>query len=277
MTSPKNTPQKIQPVHTTSPVRPLLASALLIAGLAVGALSGMRGQPVTANPSPAVQIHSIDGKLMQPAAGGPLEGIVVTIVETGATTTVDSHGNFVFGSVGSGIYTLTAAGKGYASLKITDVVVTAGKTLTLPNEEMPVAAPGGVQTVSAISESELGIQTLASYYVVASAAKAFEGGRNMDIPRTSNDIQPYTIINQEAIEESNRLNLGDFLRDNLTQNATGLQYNQTPSLYTVAASGSSQVNLQGLGNLQTLILINGARVAAQVFKGVEFQPNINQI
>ena len=75
------------------------------------------------------QTHSIKGQFRQPPGGSSLEGIVVTIAEPGATATVDRSGNFAFTSVGPGTYTLIATGKGYASLKITDVVVTAGKTL----------------------------------------------------------------------------------------------------------------------------------------------------
>src|SRR5882724_4488955 len=184
-----NTPQKIQPVHTTSPVRPLLASALLIAGLALGAISGMRGQSVPSNSGSVLQSQSIEGKLTQPPGGEPLEGIVVRIDETGATTTVDNHGNFIFSSVGPGTYTLTAAGNGYASLKIEDVGVTAGDTLTLSSEEMPATAPGGVKTVRAISDNAQGVQRLAEFFVSTVRNRGFEGGGgNMDIARSSNDV-----------------------------------------------------------------------------------------
>ena len=44
------------------------------------------------------------------------------------------------------------------------------------------------------------VQKLASFVVEESTAKPFQDG-NRDIPRTSNDVQPYTIINQEAIQQ----------------------------------------------------------------------------
>jgi iron complex outermembrane recepter protein len=259
---------------TVPPRRPLWASALWAAGFALGTAVGMLGQSVPTSSSPGLQGHSIKGKL---AGGGPLESVVVTIVETGATGTVDRSGNFAFASVGPGTYTLVATGKGYASLKITDVVVTAGKTLTLPLEEMP-ATTEGARTVSAKSESSQGLQKLPSFFVSTSKARSFEGqGGNMDIPRSSNDVQAYTIINAEAMEQSIRLNVGDFLQDQVTQSTTGLQNSQSPAIWDSSSAGSSQVDLRGFGNLQTLILINGTRAVSGVFKGVEMQANLNHI
>ena len=223
------------------------------------------------------QTHSIKGQLRQPSGGNSLEGIVVTIAEPGATATVDRSGNFAFTSVGPGTYTLIATGKGYASLKITDVVVSAGKTLTLPLEEMP-AITEGARTVSAKSESGQGLQKLPSFFVSSSKFRSFEGAAgNMDNPRSSNDVQAYTIINAEAMEQTNRLNVGDFLQDQVTQSTTGLQNSQSPAIWDDSSAGTSQVNLRGLGNSQTLILINGTRAVSGVFKGVEMQSNVNQI
>jgi outer membrane receptor protein involved in Fe transport len=223
------------------------------------------------------QTHSIKGQFRQPPGGSSLEGIVVTIAEPGATATVDRSGNFAFTSVGPGTYTLIATGKGYASLKITDVVVSAGKTLTLPLEEMPAIIEGS-RTVSAKSESGQGLQKLPSFFVSSSNFRSFEGeGGNMDNPRSSNDVQAYTIINAEAMEQTNRLNVGDFLQDQVTQSSTGLQNSQSPAILGDGMAGSSQVDLRGFGNLQTLILINGTRAVSGVFKGVELQANLNQI
>jgi outer membrane receptor protein involved in Fe transport len=122
-----------------------------------------------------------------------------------------------------------------------------------------------------------GVQKLPQFYVNDSVTTPFAGGTNMDIPRTSNDVQPYTIIDREAIDESNAVNLSDFLQQQLTQNTTGLQYDQEAGGPSVNTRGLSQVNLNGLGTLQTLILIDGHRTASVVDEGTIFQPNINQI
>jgi len=148
----------------------------------------------------------------------------------------------------------------------------------IPNTDAQTTSAPARTVAQTDSESkEQDIQKLASYYVTTAPLKAFEKGANMDIPRTSNDIQAYTIINQQAIEESNRLDVGDFLKDVLTQNTNGLQYNQTPGIFDISSASTSQVNLRGLGNLQTLMLINGTRLGSLVWKGVEYQPNVNQI
>ena len=53
-------------------------------------------------------------------------------------------------------------------------------------------------------------------FVVTSAAPLLYQAGNMDLPRTSDDVQPYTIINQTAIQQSNRADLENFLKDEIT-------------------------------------------------------------
>src|SRR5882672_8813828 len=114
-------------LSTIPPGRRAWTSAILAALLAFASVSAINAQTVTASPDPVAQNRAIQGKLMQPAGGRPLEGIVVRVEETGATTSVDSRGDFSFTAVAPGTYTLTANGSGYAILKIVDVVVTANR------------------------------------------------------------------------------------------------------------------------------------------------------
>jgi len=125
--------------------------------------------------------------------------------------------------------------------------------------------------------STAGVQKLPEFYVKDAANNPFEGGANLDLPRSSNDVQPYTIIDREAIDESNAVNLSDFMQQQLTQNTTGLQFDQEAGGPSINTRGLSQVNLNGLGTLQTLILINGHRTSGVVDEGTIFQSNINQI
>ena len=122
------------------------------------------------------------------------------------------------------------------------------------------------------------VQKMAEFVITETKAIPYQNG-NMDVPRTSNDVQPYTMINQEAILESNSYDLNNFLKDQLTQNAVVQDYSQLAP--TAGANGnngtSSQVNFRGLGNLHTLILVNGYRIPSYQIIGVQYQPNINGI
>ena len=182
-----------------------------------------------------------------------------------------------------GTYTLVASGNGYSRLKITDVGVKAGKTQTLA-EEMPMNAPGGEQAVNAAGGE--GVQELASFFVTSAPLKPFENGANLDLPRTSNDVQPYTIINREAIDQSDNTSLSSFLQNELTQNTTSQQFNQgaggnagnsNPPTAGGHTAGFGTVNLRGLGPTQTLLLVDGSRIASQSFGGAEIPSNLDQI
>src|SRR5438093_9912683 len=69
------------------------------------------------------------------------------------------------------------------------------------------------------------VQKMAEFVITETQAVPYQNG-NMDIPRTSNDVQPYTMINQEAIQESNAYDLNNFLKDQLTQNTVTQDYSQ---------------------------------------------------
>jgi len=122
------------------------------------------------------------------------------------------------------------------------------------------------------------VQKMAAFVITETQAVPYQNG-NMDIPRTSNDVQPYTMINQEAILESNAYDLNNFLKDQLTQNTVVQDYSQLAP--TAGANGNngtaSQVNFRGLGNLHTLVLVNGYRIPSYQIIGVQYQPNINGI
>lgn len=122
------------------------------------------------------------------------------------------------------------------------------------------------------------VQKMAEFVIKETKAVPYQNG-NVDLPRSSNDVQPYTMINQEAILESNAYDLNNFLKDQLTQNAVVQDYSQLAP--TAGANGnngtSSQVNFRGLGNLNTLILVNGYRIPSYQIIGVQYQPNINGI
>lgn len=95
---------------------------------------------------------------------------------------------------------------------------------------------------------------------------------NMDIPRSRDDAQPYVVFNREQLAMSPATNLEDFLRNKLTMNTQGGSYSQ----FDGQEGNASQINLRGLGTNQTLILIDGQRVASSNRLGPA-QPDINGI
>jgi iron complex outermembrane receptor protein len=97
---------------------------------------------------------------------------------------------------------------------------------------------------------------------------------NMDIRRTRDDAQPYVIFEREKIEQSGSPNIESFLRDRLSMNANGLANGQR----VTQLGNQSSFNLRGLGAGQTLILIDGHRLApGAATGGAPFQADVNNI
>ncbi len=65
---------------------------------------------------------------------------------------------------------------------------------------------------------------------------------------------PVTVISREAVQASGRVTIGDFLQTLPEQgNAVNTQQNN-------GGSGATRIDLRGLGNVRTLVLINGRRL-----------------
>jgi iron complex outermembrane recepter protein len=106
---------------------------------------------------------------------------------------------------------------------------------------------------------------------------------NVDIPRTINDVQPYYIFDSETIEDSGASNVEDFLKQRLTMNTEVQSNNQ---LYGPTGYGphggnplgnTSSIDLRGLGTNETLVLVDGHRVAGVNIQGTSEQPDVNGI
>jgi len=85
---------------------------------------------------------------------------------------------------------------------------------------------------------------------------AFQG--NMDLARTENDAQPYTIIGRERIERSGATTIEDLLRQQLTMSTSFASSDNSPGGFD---GSSSKLSLRGMDASQTLVLVNGRRVA----------------
>lgn len=97
---------------------------------------------------------------------------------------------------------------------------------------------------------------------------------NMDIVRTQDDAQAYYIFDSGAIEQSGAVNVEDFLKKGLSMNTTALSSSQVSANFR---GNQSSINLRGLGDNQTLVLINGRRTASPGLFGRTYQPNLNSI
>lgn len=108
----------------------------------------------------------------------------------------------------------------------------------------------------------------------------FDPVANVDISRTIDDVQPYYIFDSQTIEDSGALNIEDFLKQRLTMNTVVQTNNQIYGLRTASSvplGNTSSINLRGLGTNETLILVDGHRLAGVSIEGNSQQPDINGI
>ena len=116
------------------------------------------------------------------------------------------------------------------------------------------------------------VLALDAYQVTDSRPEMFSD-RNVDAPRTVNDVQPYMIFNAKVIEESGAINMEDFLRTNLTMVNEVLPNSGNTTSY----GASSNISMRGLSATQTLVLIDGRRLPNVFVAGSEYQADLNGI
>jgi outer membrane receptor protein involved in Fe transport len=101
--------------------------------------------------------------------------------------------------------------------------------------------------------------------------------QNVDIRRTRDDPQPYMVFDSDQIKSSGANNLEEFFRKSLTANSQSRSAIQATS-DDFFASNVGHVNLRGLGDGKTLILIDGRRAPRLVGEGgAPTQADINGI
>lgn len=113
-------------------------------------------------------------------------------------------------------------------------------------------------------------------YSVTEKREAPFAGRNVDLARTADDVQPYVIFAQEQIGRSAAINLEEFLKDRLSMN-TVAQTNAQFAATSPTPNTASTINLRGLGADKTLILVNGRRLAGLNRVGAYLQSDLNSI
>ena len=97
---------------------------------------------------------------------------------------------------------------------------------------------------------------------------------NTDIKRSRDDAQPYLIYDREQIRRSGSANLEDFFRDYVYASVSPATATQNSANNSV-----SGINLRGLGTDETLILVDGRRIAPlnNPVRGNLEQPPLNGI
>ncbi len=122
--------------------------------------------------------------------------------------------------------------------------------------------------------ADKGVTTLNKFFVNDDKLKPFSGA-NVDLPRTIDDVQAYTFFDAKDIDMSGATNVEDFLRQNMTMETSS--YSQSQNFFL--GGNPSSINLRGLGDGQTLILINGRRAPAGnlALNGGGSQVNLNSI
>lgn len=97
---------------------------------------------------------------------------------------------------------------------------------------------------------------------------------NTDIRRTEDDAQPYMIFERVDLERSGARNVEDFLARRLTASTSSTTHAQNGDS---ALGNISSIDLRGLGQDETLILVDGRRIAGYSHESAPAQPDINGI
>jgi len=110
---------------------------------------------------------------------------------------------------------------------------------------------------------------------VTMAEVLVQGSRslNADIQRSVDDPQPYVVFDRSEIERAGAINLNDFLLKRLSANT----YATTASQSGEIMGDRSGINLRGLGEGQTLVLVDGRRLSGVSSGFSTGQPNLNGI
>jgi len=102
------------------------------------------------------------------------------------------------------------------------------------------------------------VLTLAAFEVSGDRVErtAYEG--NMDLLRTEYDVQPYSIIGRDVIVRSGATSVEELLKQQLTMSTS---FSSSAQSATGGRGSASSFSLRGMSSSETLILINGRRVA----------------
>lgn len=124
--------------------------------------------------------------------------------------------------------------------------IVCGWTASARAQALPAAAPAAAASQSAIALEKFEIK-----------GERFET-RNVDQPRSENDITPYVVADRELIDRSGAISMQDFITQ-LPQNTANAV---SPMGIGNTNANVSVINSRGLGIADTLVLVNGRRMPA---------------
>jgi outer membrane receptor protein involved in Fe transport len=204
---------------------------------------------------------SLKGRLLTRTGAGA-SGLRVTLPEARQTTRTDEQGGFIFAAVPPGTYRLVAGAPGYQSLRIDDVRIEANHELILEARKI-AATDEPTQLDPYVVQGKSNQPGIFDRSLTPLLPRTAVG--NLDLPRTENDVLPYTIYDRDQITRSGVVDLNEFLQRAVLE-SDGRTLPQEGSQLAQLA-GSSNLNLRGYGTDETVILINGRRLP-EVMTGV---------
>jgi len=218
---------------------------------------------------------SIRGRLLG-SDGRPARGVRVAIPQTEQSTATDDRGEYRFAAVPSGVYRLEATGPGYRAQEIVGIRVLAGRVTIVDTRALPLADE---------------VTHLAPYVVTGESDRgrlfdgsgAYLGPRtaagNLDLPRTANDALPFAVYGRQQIQSSGVVNLNEFLQRELVDSDAGTAPPDASGSASSYIDGSTNLNLRGYGDDETVVLVNGRRLPELVTSGgaSTLPPDVNYI
>lgn len=217
----------------------------------------------------------------------PVTEARVTVVGTTLSAETDTAGRFSIPGVPEGRQTVTIAAPHWVGLRVTGAVVAAGRSLDLGrcllNPRIIRLQQPDEETVDASERKD--VVQLEEFVVTGGRLQPFVGTHNVDLPRTTNDVQPYYVFNRSEIDGSGATDVEDFFQRMVPMDASNLNNVQVSDQ---VLGDVSNINLGGLnstvsgfgysnGTQNTLLLVDGRRLPSISYENQTIQPDLNAI
>ncbi|MBI3885124.1 MAG: TonB-dependent receptor plug domain-containing protein [Opitutae bacterium] len=245
---------KVQTTAVAGRYEPAVAVNLLLQGTGYTARQNPAGKFLVTPDARAT--GSIRGRLLD-ADGNSARGVRVSIPDARQLTLTDEAGQFDFTAVPPGTYQLVAAAAGYQPLWLTNIRVVVNRVQHLPAQKLVAADEVTRLDPFVVVEAATGLLSIDRNRTTL-APRTATG--NLDLHRTANDALPFTIYDREQITRSGVVDLNEFLQRALLDSDAGTPPPEQNGQAASFAAGSSNLNLRGYGQDQTVVLINGRRL-----------------
>jgi iron complex outermembrane recepter protein len=219
------------------------------------------------------QRGALKGEIQHPD-GSPASKINLVLPGTHYATVTDRGGAFTLRNVLPGTYSLLAYADGRRSIQWDDLTVVAGETIELSPQVLQPATDPMQLAPYVVTDAAAKLQTDAQRALIPRSAVG-----NIDLPRSEDDVLPFRIYEHDQISRSGVVDLNDFLRRELLDSDASTLPPEQDSAQASFLSGSSNLNLRGLGADATIILVNGRRLpeSSATTDGKLGAPDVNSI